>query len=219
MARIVFSLLILVFVSGILFLVGANSVSSQVGRTYNAVNYPIGNRPANTTQAATNAVARGANVQLQLIEQLAKDDESVRDILGQEGFGEGGTITLERLTKEITFRQIDLNSDRVSEWILEASFNMGFCGSGGCSMWIYSKKGESFHLLLNADTTGSIRKSRTKTRGYFDVIRSVNSGAQQTYVHTYKYDGSAYTEASCFLRSYLDDRGNIQKRPRIMSCR
>jgi len=210
MKRVFLCLLSLIVLVGIFVLQFGTEVSSQSGRITNS------NKPMQTAANIKPKLVR--DVPLQLVEQLVVDDESVRNILGQEGFGEGGALTLERLTKEITFRQIDLNADRVSEWILEASFHMGFCGSGGCSMWIYSKKGDGFQLLLNAGTTGSIKKSTTKTRGYFDVIRSVNSGAQQTYVHTYKYDGSAYTETSCFIRSYLDDRGNILKRPRIMSC-
>lgn len=155
-----------------------------------------------------------------LVKQIIRDDESVRSMIGENTFGDDEkTITPKLLEKEITAETLDLNGDGKPEWLLTASDAIGLCGAtGACSKWIYGKSGTGYVQLLESSAIHGLSVAKTKTRGYKDLTLAANSGAYETYLYTYKFDGVKYRERSCILRSYLDDRGNVMKRPRMTGC-
>ncbi len=205
------------------------SVSNGVINAMNSPIRPLSNRvivtnamanAMRTAEIAANAAAftsttRGDS-RRQIVEQMFADgiiDTSVEAIDGQP-------LTVDKLVKEVTFRPVDLNGDGVTEYIVEASFSMGVCGSSGCVSWIYQKKENEWRQLVAEPTNGSISVSKRKTRtnGYLDIQLATQSGAHDQYFHSLKFGDQKYRQASCINHNYIDPKGNIMKRPRISKC-
>ena len=86
------------------------TVSSQSGRAYNAVNYPVNLRPAMNTVGNMPQTAKSENHRL--IAQLISDDEAVCGLIGEPDYIDNITWTLDRLTMEMKISRLELNGDK-----------------------------------------------------------------------------------------------------------
>lgn len=202
---------------------GWNTNAAPIRYNYN-VNGSVNTRPyvySNVNMAAANIRIRprGLTESEQLIQQLTYDEDNVRSLIGEESFGGDVVWSSDNLQKGFTIKRVDLNGDRVQEYVIWATHPTGMCGaSGNCAVWVYRKKSSGFEQMLEADTTAMLNPAKTKTNGYSDLLLGSVSGAHITYFNTYKFDGREYRSVSCYVKSYLSDSGAILKRPRIKSC-
>lgn len=215
MKRIFLCLLGLIFFAGVFVLQFGQQVSSQSGRVAsNAVNYP------SNTHIGANAATRNRQTENhRLIAQLIRDDEAVGGLIGEPDYIDNITWNLDRLTKEMKISRLELNGDKIPEYVIWAGFKTGFCGAtGNCSVWVYRRTNNEFKQLLKADTIANLSAAKTKSNGYVDIVISTHSGAYETYIYTNKFNGNDYREAGCIIRSYISDNGSRLKRPRIKRC-
>ena len=127
-------------------------------------------------------------------------------------------LTVDKLMKEIKFRAVDLNGDGLAEYIVEASFSMGVCGSSGCVTWIYQRKGNTWKQLIEEPGNGAISVGAIRTKGFFDIRLASQMGVYDQFFRTLKFDGNRYRHYSCIEHSYIDSKGNVMKHPRITKC-
>ena len=78
--------------------------------------------------------------------------------------------------------------------------NDGYCGSGGCSFWLFEKFGARYRLLWESDDIlQSVSAATRTTKDRYDLDISYkdysgSGGAVLRYTH-YQWDGSTYNES------------------------
>lgn len=213
MKKIFLCLLGLIFTGIFVFQFGQQASSQNRRVASNAVNYP------SNTRINVNPAANRQPENHRLIAQLIKDDEAVGGLIGEPDYIDNITWTLDRLAKEMKISRLELNGDKIPEYVIWASFKTGFCGAtGNCSVWVYRKTNSGFKQLLKADTIANLSAAKTKSNGYVDIVLSTHSGAYETYIYTHKFNGNEYREAGCIVRSYISANGSRLKNPRIKKC-
>jgi hypothetical protein len=78
--------------------------------------------------------------------------------------------------------------------------NDGFCGSGGCSFWLFEKLGSRYRLLWESDDIfQSVSAAARTTHDRYDLVVSYKdySGPGGAVLRStrYQWDGSAYNES------------------------
>jgi hypothetical protein len=87
----------------------------------------------------------------------------------------------------------DLNGDGRSETFVYVT-DRGYCGSGGCVLFVLSPHKDSFRVVLRSTVTHlPIRLLPTSTRGWRDVgVTVAGGGIIQPYTARLRFDGRRY---------------------------
>ncbi|MCH8615764.1 hypothetical protein LZ016_06575 [Sphingomonas sp. SM33] len=87
----------------------------------------------------------------------------------------------------------DLNGDGRSEALLYVT-DKDYCGSGGCTLLVLSKKGGRYRVVLRSTVTQlPIRVLSTSTRGWRDIgVTVAGGGITRPYVARLWFNGSSY---------------------------
>lgn len=152
----------------------------------------------------------------ELAKQLLKDDVMVKELAEMDG------LSLSQVAKRLSSRRIDLNGDRVVEYIVSG---IG-CGNANCPTWLYRKSGNKYIQIPvgNELSAASVEARRTITNGYLDLTAKTHAGSGEGTLFVYKFNGSKYVVKECFnMKSgYFDGSGNYReyKTPKVtkMSC-
>jgi len=103
---------------------------------------------------------------------------------------------------------VDINGDGSKEFFI--SNVPGWCGSGGCSMWLWQRAPEGLRNLLPTQNnlTLALELGDAGPEGYRDVLfyrRAMQDDARQSLAQVrLQWDGKAYHEiAKIFLGDYL----------------
>lgn len=90
---------------------------------------------------------------------------------------------------------VDLNGDNVPE-VLVYIFGGGYCGSGGCDLYIFKKVNEKYKLVSDIGLARNpIIVSQNKTKGWNDLIFfNVGGGIMRGYYSVCRFNGKSYCE-------------------------
>ena len=96
--------------------------------------------------------------------------------------------------KETQYRiaEIDLNGDKKKDALvlLQDSY---WCGTGGCSMLVFTNKNNDFKLVSSISLVRApVIVSETKTKNWRDIIVHVSGGGGETKNVALKFNGSSY---------------------------
>ena len=93
------------------------------------------------------------------------------------------------------YNRVDLNSDGQSEVLVHFS-SMGYCGSGGCPVLIFQKRGQTYRLVTEIQVTGvPVIVTKQKTNGWYDLVvpRSLSLGGGTHSLM--RFNGRTYPES------------------------
>jgi len=103
---------------------------------------------------------------------------------------------------------VDVNGDGSKEFFI--SNVPGWCGSGGCSVWLWQRTPDGLRNLLpmQNNLTLAMELSDTGPEGYLDILfyrRAMQDGSKQSLAQVrLQWNGKAYHEQSkIFLGDYL----------------
>jgi len=131
-----------------------------------------------------------------LIEQLARDDEQMKECIVN-----CGTAVV---TSILEVSEIELNADGNPELVIapnrsspENCENCYLCGNRRCTEWIYRKVANGYESLLKADNSDGVSPLKAVTNGYQDV-RVLRPGGLNypAWEEIYKFDGRRYQKWS-----------------------
>jgi hypothetical protein len=87
---------------------------------------------------------------------------------------------------------IDLNGDGVGEVVVYDDMP-GLCGSGGCTIDVYKKKGSGWENILTTLGYEGVAVSNTKALGFSNLLFTVRGeSASETTIQQYVWGGAAY---------------------------
>ena len=137
---------------------------------------------------------------------VTPDGRMPKDLL-QQMAKEGAEITAGDMKNWRTW-PVDINGDGSKEFII--SNVPGWCGSGGCSVWIWQRTPEGLRNLLPAQNnlTLAIEFGDAGLENYQDLLfyrRAMQDDTKQSLAQVrLQWDGKAYHEqAKIFLGDYL----------------
>lgn len=142
-------------------------------------------------------------------------DVIVRDIINE--MAEPGPLQTYLLTqrgraeliRSLKMQRIDLDGDRVPEYIIKLEYK-GYCGaSGNCDFYVYQKVGEGFGLLLT-ENGQKLYPKQSRNLGYLNLACDHAMGAMETAITEYQWDGSTYKQLMCFSRKYGEKPRDIR---------
>ena len=122
----------------------------------------------------------------------SQDDASVRAWL-RDRLGPPPSVSEFNGPPRYTLAWADLNGDGQPEAIIYVS-GPGWCGSGGCGMYILQKRGSGFRLRADTSITRTpIAVLTTRTHGWRDVsVLVVGGGILPGYRAKLQFDGWKY---------------------------
>lgn len=137
---------------------------------------------------------------------VTPDGRLPKDLL-QQMAKEGAEIAASEMKNWRTW-SVDVNGDGSKEFFI--SNVPGWCGSGGCSVWLWQRTPEGLRNLLPAQSnlTLALELSAAGLEGYLDILfyrRAMQDNAKQSLAQVrLQWDGKAYHESSkTFLGDYL----------------
>lgn len=137
---------------------------------------------------------------------VTPDGRMPKDLL-QQMAKEGAEIAASEMKNWRTW-SVDVNGDGSKEFFI--SNVPGWCGSGGCSVWLWQRTPEGLRNLLPAQSnlTLALELSSAGLEGYLDILfyrRAMQDNAKQSLAQVrLQWDGKAYHESSkTFLGDYL----------------
>jgi hypothetical protein len=141
--------------------------------------------------------------------------EIVKQMLEEGGNFEGYTV--ERLSKFLVVKLVDLNRDGKPEFLVRGINDI--CGPYWCTHRVYRKTAGGYQLLFE-DAVQDLKPQKTFTNGYRDLMSFKHGSAYESELDLYKFDGKEYRLKRCFLREYMlwDKRREgfyESKRPKI----
>src|SRR5947209_6452270 len=123
------------------------------------------------------------SVAAQARREVAVPKEIVKQML-EEGEFEG--YTLEGLSKHLVVRLVDLNRDGKPE-ILVRGINE-ICGPYWCTHRVYRKTRAGYELLFD-DGVQDLKRQKTLTNSYRDIMTYKHGSAFESELSLYKFDG------------------------------
>lgn len=133
-------------------------------------------------------------IPIELAKQIVKDITKNND--DKNWFKEKYNGNIDELISYLDFIRIDLNQDGLLEYII-LPHDIYFCGSGGCSLWIYRSTKKNYEalfgikqedqLVTGPGAANSCRIKKTSTNGYLDLECNIRDGTA-----VLKFDGKIY---------------------------
>lgn len=122
----------------------------------------------------------------QLFRQVASDEPAWYRTCGSR---------LDTFKKVMTIAAVDLNDDGRAEYVVQAADDY-YCGSGGCSFYIYRYRSPRF-VRIGEDFGRYAGISDTLHHGFRDIVNEVrdysrDDGGSAESIVTLKYTGSRY---------------------------
>ena len=134
-----------------------------------------------------NNLAYAEKMSEQLVLQMAKDDQDVKQCVDQGGASKTGEL--------LTPRKIFLSNKKV-ELIVEAnvaSDDCILCGSRRCNKWVYQNTAKGYKLLLTIEGADEIKPISSSTNGLHDLQVIYPAGnSYPASQEIYKFDGKRY---------------------------
>ena len=123
-----------------------------------------------------------------LIQQLARDDQDVKQCM------DSGKI--DKIDKYFSAQRIDLNEDRIPDFIVEAQENPEdcvLCGNRRCTQWIFRTTKDGYELLLTVGGADSVSTLNTSTNGHHDLrVIYPRGNTYPALEEIYRFDGRHY---------------------------
>jgi hypothetical protein len=85
----------------------------------------------------------------------------------------------------------DLNGDGTNEAIVFED-SPGLCGTGGCELDIYQKKGTAWNKVFTGLVQGDVGLSNVYVNGYQELYLTVDNGSPYSEVARYDWNGTTY---------------------------
>ncbi len=122
---------------------------------------------------------------------------------------------------ETRVKLIDLNGDGIPEVIAQATGNY-FCGvTGNCFLWIFSRVGDHYKVLLQAVGIQGFTVQKTRSFGFHDLVLTRHESALSSDLFFYSFSKGGYHEKACYEASWVrmvgDERVEL-KDPVITPC-
>lgn len=124
------------------------------------------------------------------IELMPVDDETVRNQLEKIDFFNGETVE----NANYVMYSIDLNNDRVDEWIIgvEAA---EVCGTGGCPIFVVTRVNAQPYIVADFSPAQAVSVNDRQTNGWNNLYFSIADGGSRPEVVKMIFDGSRYIDA------------------------
>lgn len=148
--------------------------------------YRAGNSPDKNTAVTTTGRGEQVGIPEELFVQVAGDEPAWFRNCGSR---------LEAFMEAMTVAAVDLNDDGRNEYVVQAADSY-YCGSGGCSFYIYRYSSPHFERI-GEDFGRYAGSSGTVHHGFRDIVNEVrdysrNAGGSTESAVTLKYTGSRY---------------------------
>jgi hypothetical protein len=108
------------------------------------------------------------------------------------------------------YNRVDLDGDGKPE-VLVYLIASSLCGTGGCELFVFRKKGDGYWLVSNVGlVNGSIVVAPTRTKGWNDLVTYVAGGGINQGYSALRFNGKSYptnTSAAPPLRRGAKVRG------------
>lgn len=103
-------------------------------------------------------------------------------------------------------QEMDLNNDGKMELVLKQSEENAFCRGHNCPIWVFTKKGNNYQLLLN-DNIGNYElvALKNKNNTYHDLLLTAQRSAVEHELKIYKFSGVKYHVKKCVLETVTSD--------------
>lgn len=96
--------------------------------------------------------------------------------------------------------EIDLNGDKKKDTLVLFQDSY-WCGTGGCSMLVFTNKNNNFKLVSEISLVREpVIVSATKTKNWRDIIVHVSGGGGETKNVVLKFNGSSYPTNPSMLK-------------------
>jgi hypothetical protein len=89
------------------------------------------------------------------------------------------------------------------------------CGNGGCSLWIFVRRGRRLQVVLRAGG-GALIPRKTVSHGYHDVTTVWHLRGGEARFEVYSWNGRKYVNTDCYITQV--DAYSSQNQPVIKNC-
>ncbi len=123
-----------------------------------------------------------------IIKALAKDEQEYCDQF------EVKKSCHQKFRANLVWRELFITPSGQSAFLVE-SYNMGFCGSAGCSLYLFVRQSDAnfVQVLGNSGgvgTLGHVKVLKSLTEGHYDIKKTWRDGKTTTI---YRWDGARYS--------------------------
>jgi hypothetical protein len=133
-----------------------------------------------------------------LVEQIARDNEDVRQCVQEQFHGNAA-----ELAREVDAEERDLNRDGKPEFLIVFQ---GACGGAANGpVFVYGRSAKGYTKLLD-DTGQDFTARRASTNGYADLQVGAHSSAVERELTIYKFSRGRYRISECITQTYVGKR-------------
>ena len=100
-------------------------------------------------------------------------------------------------------KEIDFNNDGKPELVVRQSDKNSICRGQNCPIWILSKEGKSYKLLLK-ELIGNFELVTLKNKNltYYDLLLTTHSSTIQHELKIHKFNGTKYNVKKCVTETF-----------------
>jgi len=118
-------------------------------------------------------------------------------------------------------RLIDLNGDGISEVIAQGSGDLSCSPTGNCDLWVFSRVGEIYKVILEHGAIENFTVQPTLTNGFHDLVLGMHGSATEQELFVYRFTNGRYRRSACYFADWVrmaGDKREELKDPIITSC-
>jgi hypothetical protein len=139
-----------------------------------------------------------AKVPAALVEQIARDNQDVKQCVEEQFQGSAA-----KLAGEVDTEERDLNRDGKPEFLI--AFQGACGGAANGPVFVYGRSARGYTQLLE-DTGQDFTAKRTSTNGYADLQVGAHSSAVERELTIYKFSRGKYRISECITQTYVGKR-------------
>lgn len=147
---------------------------------------------------AHTSMSLAAKAPTALVEQIARDNEEVKQCVQEQFHGSAA-----ELAKEVDVEERDLNRDGKPEFLI--AFQGACGGAANGPVFVYQRSARGYTQLLE-DTGQDFTAKRTSTGGYADLQVGAHSSAIERELTIYKFSRGKYRMSECITQTYVGKR-------------